>query len=110
MEQEIKEETLKHFDRCFLLLDNATQGLEITNQFVKMPQVDKVLDYLQSLRNELPLAYKKFILDSLTQVPSKLYCYIGDKIIEVSCQEYKEPIPETSKRKWYNFFPKNKTQ
>lgn len=92
------------FKQSIDTINDCIVGLEITSQFVKLPQVETVIKKLEFLKQILPADFKSMIFGEIYNQSFKTFTLtiLDNKHFEVSIKQVEEPKPEL-KRKWWQF-------
>lgn len=96
------------FERCIKLIESSIHGLELTNEFVKLPQVEKVVLYLKTLQHLFPPSYVQFVTQNFPpKAGEKFYLQLSENVTWVlNVEVITGQVPKANK-KWYDIF-KNK--
>jgi hypothetical protein len=91
------------FDECVDLVDKSIYGLQLTSEFIKLPQVDKILENLIYLKQIIQPALRDMIMAELIKDNFKPFTLgIGEVCWEISITKVDIPKPEL-KKKWWKF-------
>lgn len=97
------------FEKCMELIKASIEGLEITTQFVKLPQVEKVIDYMKKVQELFPPSYVSFVAQNYPpKSEAEYFLKLTDKVTwKLSVEVIEREVPKANK-KWYRLFTNSK--
>lgn len=94
------------FDDCIRLIDRSINGLELTSEFVSLPQLIKIIELQKELRQMVGRGLRSIVLQELANDGFQPFNIgLNDEWWNISVKKIEKPDSNV-KTKWWNFKPK----